>query len=299
VAQPILNDEYNLLGNMLTNSLNLGQNANIANDPDLQEMSAGLDRWSGADQVNSILTFGSATRPTSNLRNRPNDWGGIALQAGMLRIPPRRNIPLVPDRILDAPGLDDDYYSNLMAWSERNELAIGLGDTAFLWNAENSNVESLDSGEPSANICSVSWSHAGDHLAVGREDGTTQIWDATTKQLLRTMYAPQTDTAYDPSTITNFNRVGALSWNNHILTSGHRSRIVCNHDVRQKDHLVKTLREHDGEVCGLTWRSDGQCLASGGNDNRVNVWDIRSDIPFRTTVIHKAAVKVIYNYIYM
>jgi len=35
------------------------------------------------------------------------------------------------------------------------------------------------------------------------------------------------------------------------------------------------LLGHSGEVCGLKWRSDGELLASGGNDNVVNVWDGR------------------------
>jgi WD40 repeat protein len=35
------------------------------------------------------------------------------------------------------------------------------------------------------------------------------------------------------------------------------------------------LNGHTAEVCGLTWRGDGQLLASGGNDNVVNCWDGR------------------------
>jgi cell division cycle protein 20 (cofactor of APC complex) len=35
------------------------------------------------------------------------------------------------------------------------------------------------------------------------------------------------------------------------------------------------LLGHTGEVCGLRWRKDGELLASGGNDDVVNVWDGR------------------------
>lgn len=35
------------------------------------------------------------------------------------------------------------------------------------------------------------------------------------------------------------------------------------------------LNGHSGEVCGLKWREDGELLASGGNDNVVNIWDGR------------------------
>jgi hypothetical protein len=39
----------------------------------------------------------------------------------------RATIPLIPERILDAPNLIDDYYLNLLDWSSTNILAVSLG----------------------------------------------------------------------------------------------------------------------------------------------------------------------------
>ena len=39
----------------------------------------------------------------------------------------RTPIPLIPERILDAPNLIDDYYLNLLDWSSTNILAVSLG----------------------------------------------------------------------------------------------------------------------------------------------------------------------------
>lgn len=44
------------------------------------------------------------------------------------------------------------------------------------------------------------------------------------------------------------------------------------HDVRQRDHLISTISAHAQEVCGLKWSPDGQHLASGGNDNMLQIW---------------------------
>ena len=44
------------------------------------------------------------------------------------------HIPSVPSRILDAPDLMDDYYLNLVDWSDANWLALALAQTVFLWN---------------------------------------------------------------------------------------------------------------------------------------------------------------------
>ena len=47
-----------------------------------------------------------------------------------------RRIPTVPDRTLDAPDLLDDYYLNLLSWSQSsNVLAVALGSSVYLWDA--------------------------------------------------------------------------------------------------------------------------------------------------------------------
>ena len=43
-------------------------------------------------------------------------------------------------QILDAPKLRDDFYMNVLDWSSQNLLAVGLGDSVYLWNAVNNNV---------------------------------------------------------------------------------------------------------------------------------------------------------------
>lgn len=54
-----------------------------------------------------------------------------------------RRINKVPAKVLDAPGLYDDYYLNLIDWSMTNLLAVGLSNSVYLWNAGNSKVVRL------------------------------------------------------------------------------------------------------------------------------------------------------------
>ena len=77
-----------------------------------------------------------------------------------------------------------------------------------------------------------------------------------------------------------------------ICSTGSRSGAVYNHDVRNPRHHVGTLQGHTQEICGLAWSPDGKMLASGGNDNLVNVWDINGGCLHRLTE-HRAAVKAI------
>ncbi|XP_033760332.1 cell division cycle protein 20 homolog [Pecten maximus] len=194
-----------------------------------------------------------------------------------------RFIPQQPDRILDAPELLDDYYLNLLDWSS-NHLAVALGGAVYLWNAsDGSIVQLMEMTSTDDYVSCVSWIKEGNILAVGTNMGNTQLWDAEKQKLVRTMPG-------------HSSRVGSLAWNTFILSSGARSGIVRHHDVRVADHHVGTMSNHTQEVCGLSWSHDGRYLASGGNDNLLNIWDnnmSHESVPVHTFTHHQAAVKAL------
>ncbi|KAF9436217.1 ubiquitin-protein transferase activating protein [Entomortierella beljakovae] len=193
----------------------------------------------------------------------------------------KRTILTSPEKVLDAPGLLDDYYLNLLDWSCSNMIAIGLDKSVFIWDAESGHAENLVTLTGGTNaIASVSWAYDGLSLAIGTFDGDTQIWDIETRTKVRSMSG-------------HLARVGVLGWDKHILSSGCRDGSIWNHDVRIQNHKVAELLGHTNEVCGLTWRADGQQLASGGNDNLVNIWDARTTQPKFTKSNHTAAVKAL------
>ncbi|RDB20729.1 Fizzy-related [Hypsizygus marmoreus] len=185
---------------------------------------------------------------------------------------PRRQLRSVcktPYRVLDAPDLADDFYLNLVDWSSTNVLGVGLGSCVYLWTAHNAAVSKLcDLADSNDTISSVSWVQKGTTLAVGTLAGRLHIYDASTLQLQRTYNGAHTQ------------RIGALAWNTHILSSGSRDRMVHHRDVREATtRPFKRCTGHRQEVCGLKWSGDGgpgaANLASGGNDNKVCIWDLR------------------------
>lgn len=88
-------------------------------------------------------------------------------------------------------------------------------------------------------------------------------------------------------------RVGALAWNDHILSSGSHDRLIYHRDVRIRDMFVTKLTGHRQEVCGLKWNVHENQLASGGNDNKLFVWDKMSEVPLYKFTEHVAAIKAI------
>jgi cell division cycle protein 20 (cofactor of APC complex) len=191
----------------------------------------------------------------------------------------KRRIPLVPEKVLDAPGLVDDYYLNLMDWSSANILAIALEDTVYVWNGDTGDVQEFCKTKSDDYISSLKWIADGSYLAVGTGQGDTQIWDVDSNSKVRSMKG-------------HVSRVGVLSWDQHIVSSGAKDGSIWHHDVRVARHKVGELLGHTAEVCGLAWRPDGSLLASGGNDNLVQIWDARSSTPRITKTNHNAAVKV-------
>ncbi|KAL6079749.1 ubiquitin-protein transferase activating protein [Balamuthia mandrillaris] len=266
-----------------------------------------------------ILSFKEKPRPPSlqgeqqhnPLRVLYSQGNGHGLFAGT---PPRtrrqenmRKIDTTAQRVLDAPDLLDDYYLNLLDWSPQNILAVALDRTVFLWNAGTGAITQLTTVDPSINgnvvtslrfggggcgslsedgsgSSSASSDSSSRYLAVGTSTAEVQIWDINEGKKVRTLRG-------------HLARVGALAWNGHFLTSGGRDSLILNHDVRAARHVTAVLEKHTQEVCGLSWSADGARLASGGNDNLLNVWDL-SDMSTRaaprfTLDHHKAAVKAL------
>lgn len=190
-----------------------------------------------------------------------------------------RKISKVPFKVLDAPGLADDYYLNLVDWGSSNIIGVGLANGVYLWNAQSCKASKLCTLDDDK-VTSVSWIQKGTHLAVGTSKGLVQIWDVEKTKRLRTMTG---HTA----------RVGALAWNAHVLTSGSRDRLIYHRDVRAPDQWIKRLSGHKQEVCGLKWNCDINQLASGSNDNNLIVWDKLSDAPLWKFTEHRAAIKAI------
>ncbi|KAJ3440430.1 cell division cycle 20 cdc20 fizzy -related [Anaeramoeba flamelloides] len=188
-----------------------------------------------------------------------------------------RKFPTKPFRILEAPGLRDDYYLNLLDWGTK-DLAVALGRSVYLWSPTSSDVTKLckmDGG----NVSCVKWIQRGTHVSVGTEEGTISLVDVEKQKIIRTF----TD---------HHERVGRISWKCHLMTSGSKQGKINIRDVRSKESVV-SYQAHSQEVCGLEWNQD-ESLASGGNDNLVKIWSMRRiDKPMGILSGHTAGIKAL------
>ena len=249
--------------------------------PDTIAYESSLASACGVSLNTRILAFKPAPPESSKPIDLRSQYNRPLKPANAASAQFRRRMPTQPERCLDAPGLVDDYYLNLLDWSSGNQVAIGLERNVYVWSAESGTVKSLLETAADTYVSSVKWSGDGAYVSVGLGSGEVQIWDVEEGSKLRSMHGHET-------------RVGVMGWNKHILSTGARSGLVYNHDVRVAEHKVAELVSHTAEVCGMEWRSDGNQLATGGNDNLVTIWDARSlNAPKFQKTNHRAAVKAL------
>lgn len=249
--------------------------------PDEIAYQSSLASACGVNLNQRILAFKPAPPESSKPIDLRSQYNRPLKPAGATSAQFRRKVLSAPERVLDAPGLVDDYYLNLLDWSSGNQIAIGLERSVYIWSAESGSVVPLLECAQDTYVSSVKWSGDGAYVGVGLGTGEVQIWDVEEGSKLRSMFGHDT-------------RVGVMGWSKHILSTGSRSGLVYNHDVRIAQHKIAELANHEGEVCGLEWRSDGAQLATGGNDNLVSIWDARSlNAPKFSKTNHRAAVKAL------
>jgi len=157
----------------------------------------------------------------------------------------------------------------------------------YLWDASSGSTSELTRTADGDYVTAISWSADGAFLAVGTDSASVQIWDVNQSKKLRTLRGHSA-------------RIGCIAWNGHVLSTGSQDTTIMNHDVRIKQHLLGTMRAHSQEVCGLRWSTNGEQLASGGNDNVINVFDrsclmtsADSGNPLHTFTEHTGAVKAL------
>jgi len=265
-----------------TELMTLGNHGSENQDPDNKKYKSVIAKTIlDGDASSKILAYRQkAPKPSEAHHNKLRVLYASNRENVRVRRQQFRHINSTPERILDAPDLVNDYYINVLSWSSRNTLAVGLGPCIYLWDASSGGIQSLYEGENDEDIItSIEFMHDGNFLAVGTSNKDVQIWDVNQQKQVRSMQGHAA-------------RVGSLAWNNHILSSGSRDSTIFNHDVRIANHHVHTYRGHEQEICGLTWSPDGTQLASGGNDNMCNVWDLTNTRPVHT-FHHTAAVKAL------
>eukprot|EP00392_Amoebophrya_sp_AT5.2_P005878 g5888.t1 len=131
----------------------------------------------------------------------------------------------------------------------------------------------------------VDWSST-NCLSVGLSN-CVYLWSACTSRVTKLCDLSQNEDA-----------VTSVSWTqrgSHLAVGTNKGEVqIWDHiTLVYQVHYMSRLSGHRQEVCGLKWSFDEQQLASGGNDNKLYVWNMRSTTPVLRFSEHQAAVKAL------
>jgi WD40 repeat protein len=260
---------------------------------DRKNLDIEISRWkllSDVGQQDTVYTsalyktFGFADQRGVLSHREPNQ--------NMVCIPPLRplrNLATEAKRTLDLPGLVDDYYLNTLDWGALGLAAIALGSKVYIFNPSTKEIETeeiIDTGHDDRHFTALSFMQTAPILAVADSGNRLTITDNTKHTMLHTLKLDS------PSY--------ALAWNSYLLSTGHKNGTIQHRDIRDKTRITDPYRypvghSAAGNVCGLKWSLDFKYLASGGNDDKLIVWDHRlTRCPlYNFNNHHKAAVKAI------
>lgn len=190
---------------------------------------------------------------------------------------PGPEVVRTPMRMLQCASISDDFYSSLLEWS-RDIIYYAVENCVHAYNfhsAEATVVLEL----PGTTITAVKYNPQSGVLCLGTGDGTLVLVDPVVQKAER--YA------------CHRARIGALELFGGSVITGSRDRRARIFDLRAKAS-VGMFTAHFQEVYGLALSSAETHLASGGNDNRAFVYDLRSSIqPLAKLGGHRAAVKAL------
>lgn len=258
---------------------------------DMLSTSSGISGFFGAAQPegHGSLHF----RPRAGPGVRPEAWANDFKQLSMnlsgdsvsefsLEARSKKNIislPSDPFKVLDVPGVEDDYYTNLLSWSYQDKIAICLDNTVYLFDYQTADIDTFYEAYKLEKVTSVAFDTYGERIAMGNILGQVSIWDVERKKELLCIDR-------------HIDRVSCLDWSDKGLLSGSKDKNVFWFDIRMRRFTASKYTSHTQEVCGVKWNSDCSRFASGGNDNRAFAWEVASPKP-SMTLAHKAGVKAL------
>jgi WD40 repeat protein len=196
----------------------------------------------------------------------------------------RRSIQRVPERILDAPGIRDDFYVNVLDWSTTGTLGIALDDSVYLWHDGKTRCI-YELSDANDYVTAISFSVDGKRLAIG----------SLHVCLIVNLESESGFELPESSGIT------ALAWNSTgHLALGRPNGSLCVYDLSNVHELEQDFPcsiwndYHSDRIVGMKWSLANQnVLVTGGNDNLVIIWDITCPEPSHILQEHQAAVRAI------
>ncbi|TPX07803.1 uncharacterized protein E0L32_010490 [Thyridium curvatum] len=211
-----------------------------------------------------------------------------------------RNLAVAPFRVLDAPHLRDDFYCSILAYSPTSHtLAVGLNNALYSWS-ETDGVKVLNKGSDDDRVwlTAIAFSStegAKSILAFGRTNRILEfmsLHECGLPRLTVKENEPVSALSWKPRRTPRFSKNPRNSRSTQVDTetllvgdeSGNISYYaiewpekweVARDNWKGEVTLMARITIHQQQICGLSWSTNGEYFASGGNDNLCCLFDAK------------------------
>eukprot|EP00835_Amoeboradix_gromovi_P002657 NODE_155_length_16773_cov_0.488785.p5 type:complete len:311 gc:universal NODE_155_length_16773_cov_0.488785:1388-2320(+) len=207
-----------------------------------------------------------------------------------IRQPPHLNKDVIVDRLRHSKvpikqyqldDIMDDYYLNVLDWSAKGLIGIGLTNNLYVLDPSNDLNYKFYSCE-NDHITGIKYNPSGAFIGIGTHLGNLAYKDLNS------------GVSTNSTNVANLSqRIGCMDWkSDSVVAVGCRDKNVYIYDINSNNRAFK-LDKHKQEICGIAFNSTGTHLATGGNDNVFMVWDLRHSTHPVYTNEHNAAVKAV------
>ncbi|KAH9411852.1 hypothetical protein HK407_03g06040 [Ordospora pajunii] len=225
--------------------------------------------------ANSMYTSLSCENVCGMGMTDPAFDSNIYLMAGTKK--PDAKLVVQPYRQVRIGSLPDDFYSSLIDWSGDNVFFMADGNLLVHNFCSSRTLQMCSLG--SFGVTSIKHNSSTNSVVLGTSIGVVLGIDMVSLKISKYPF--------------HKSRVGVIEMDGTNIITGSRDRKIKITDLRS-EKAVATILQHRQEVCGLGLSIDIKFLASGGNDNRLYIYDYRNlSHPIKQCSNHKAAVKAI------
>ena len=228
-----------------------------------------------------LLIFSHQKKKKNNFCSPYKNKTMIKQTKVMKSIKNSRKISKIAYKILDAPGIIDDFHMNILDWSKKNVIGISLSNNVYLFEKIKNKNKVSNLVELKDNFyTSIKFNPSGNLLACGDKEGNLDIYNIKERKKISELKL-------------HSNRITSISWkNDKILSTGSRDKLIKSYDIRI-NKIIQQHKKHKQEICKIEWDKQASYLASGGNDNLICIWDARKNDPIQYYNEHKGAVRAL------
>lgn len=129
--------------------------------------------------------------------------------------------------------------------------------------------------EHTALIRSIAWSPNGEYIASAGEDCIVRVWQPGAGGSTRFRYTNHSEWVYAVTWSPDGRRIASASGDHTVqVWDPAASQSWFKNFALHMGLQAVVYRGHTSAVHGVTWSPDGQYIASAGNDNTVQVWEV-------------------------